>query len=481
MRGLEPRPQPPKLRKRPLRLLPETHLKMFYMTKIIIIGGVAGGMSTAAKAKRENPELDVTVYERSRHISYSACGMPYHVAGRIPLENLVARTPEKMEEEGINVKVRHEVVGVDHDARQVRVKNLETGETFEDAYDTLVLATGARAVLPDLPGADLKGVYTLRRLEDAARIREDVGGMQGKHAVVMGGGYIGLEMAEAFREVGLSVTVVEAERLLSDFEPVFSELAEDELEAHGVTVHLQKKVAAFCGEGRVTGVGLSGKEDGEEGETLPADLALVAVGAAPNNDLAKTLGLALGPQGAVLTGGRLETDVENVYAVGDVTAVTHLVSGQGVWLPLGDTANRQGRVLGTVLGGGAARFGGVVGTFITKVFDRAFAKTGLSASEAEAAGFRVACTHIKTTDHASYYPDAQPLEVSLLWEEDTGRLLGAQIAASGDAAKRIDVAAALLQSRGTLQDLADLDLAYAPPFSSVWDPLLVAANVALSE
>ena len=450
------------------------------MSKIIIIGGVAGGMSTAAKAKRENPKLDVTVYERSHHISYSACGMPYHVAGRIPLDDLVARTPPDMEEEDITVKVRHEVVGVDHDVRQVRVKNLETGETFEDAYDILVLATGARAVLPDLPGRDLEGVYTLRRLEDAARIREDVGGMQGKHAVVMGGGYIGLEMAEAFCEAGLAVTVVEAERLLSDFEPVFSKLAEDELKAHGVTVHLQKKVAAFCGEGRVTGVRLGSEEDGEE-ETLPADIALVAVGAAPNNDLAKALGLALGPQGAVLTGGRLETNIENVYAAGDLTAVTHLVSGERVWLPLGDTANKQGRVLGTVLGGGAARFGGVVGTFITKVFDRAFAKTGLSAQEAEAAGFRVACTHIKTTDHASYYPDHQPLEVALLWEEHTGRLLGAQIAAYGDAAKRIDVVAALLHSRGALQDLADLDLAYAPPFSSVWDPLLVAANVALSE
>ena len=447
------------------------------MPKIVIIGGVAGGMSTAAKAKRENPKLDITVYERTPHISYSACGMPYHVAGRIPLDDLVARTPSDMKEEGVNVKVQHEVTAVDHDARRVTVKNLETNETFEDAYDTLVLATGARAVVPDLPGRDLAGVYTLRRLGDAARIREDVGGMQEKRAVVMGGGYIGLEMAEAFHEAGLSVTVVEAERPLNTFDPVFSELAEDELEARGVTLHVGKKVAAFCGEGRVTGVQL----DGEEGEALPADVVLVAVGAAPNNDLAKTLGLALGPQGAVLTGGRLETNLESVYAVGDVTAVTHLVSGERVWLPLGDTANKQGRVLGTVLSGGAARFGGVVGTFITKVFDRAFAKTGLSTQEAKAAGFRVACTHIKSTDHASYYPDAQPLEVSLLWEEGTGRLLGAQIAAYGDAALRIDVVAALLHRRGTLQDLADLDLAYAPPFSSAWDPLLTAANVALSK
>ena len=450
------------------------------MSKIIIIGGVAGGMSTAAKAKRENPDLDITVYERTPHISYSACGMPYSVAGRIPLDDLVARTPADMKEEGIDVKVRHEVTAVDHDARTVRVKNLETDETFEDAYDTLVLATGARAVVPDLPGANLKGVYTLRRLGDAARIREDVGGMQGKRAVVMGGGYIGLEMAEAFHEVGLSVTVVEAERPLSDFDPVFSDLVESELKAHGVTLHVGKKVAAFCGEDRVTGVRLD-DEDGREGETLPADVVLVAVGAAPNNEFAKTLGLALGPQGTVLTGGRLETNLESVYAVGDVTAVTHLVSGERVWLPLGDTANKQGRVLGTVLGGGAARFEGVVGTFITKVFGRAFAKTGLSTQEAKAAGFRVACTHIKSTDHAGYYPDAQPLEVSLLWEERSGRLLGAQIAAYGDAALRIDVVAALLHRRGTLQDLADLDLAYAPPFSSAWDPLLTAANVALSE
>ena len=450
------------------------------MSKIVIIGGVAGGMSTAAKAKRENPKLDITVYERTPHISYSACGMPYHVAGRVPLDDLVARTPSDMKEEGVNVKVQHEVTAVDHDARRVTVRNLATGETFEDAYDTLVLATGARAVVPELPGRDLQGVYTLRRLEDAARIREDVQGMQGKRAVVMGGGYIGLEMAEAFHEAGLGVTVVEAERPLNTFDPVFSELAEDELKARGVTLHVGKKVAAFCGEDRVTGVRLDGG-DAREGETLSADVALVAVGAAPNNALAKTLRLALGPQGAVLTGGRLETNLKDVYAVGDVTAVTHLVSGERVWLPLGDTANKQGRVLGTILGGGAARFGGVVGTFITKVFGRAFAKTGLSTQEAKAAGFRVACTHIKSTDHASYYPDAQPLELTLLWEEHSGRLLGAQIAAFGDAALRIDVVAALLHSRGTLQDLADLDLAYAPPFSSAWDPLLTAANVALSE
>ena len=443
--------------------------------KIIVVGGVAGGMSVAAKAKRENPDLELTVYEKSGYISYGACGMPYVISGEIEsLDKLIARTPEQMAEKGVNVHVRHEVTSIDPDAKTVTVKNLNSGDAYTAPYDTLVLATGASAVRPELPGIDLQGVHVLRTIEDAAAIQETIRG-GAKEAVIVGGSYIGLEVAEALVKAGLSVRVVErGERLLGDFGPLPSKLALEEVQKNGVTVHLETEVTALEGDAHVgevvTGAG-----------RFPADLVLAAVGARPNSSLAKGLGLELGPSDAVLTDDRLATSRADIYAVGDVTAVRHLVTGEPAWLPLGDTANKQGRTLGALLSAHQARFRGVVGTAITKVFDRAFATTGLTLRAAQEAGFDAQSHDLETTDHAGYYPDKKPLNVTLVWEGGSQRLLGAQLVGYGDAVKRVDVIAALLFQRGTLQDLADLDLAYAPPFSSAWDPLLVAANVALGK
>jgi len=443
------------------------------MTKVVVVGGVAGGMSAASKAKREDPSLDITVYEKSGYISYGACGMPYVISGQIPkLEKLLARTPEKMAERGVTARVNCEVTEVDHARRRVTVRDLASGKTFGDAYDVLVLATGARPVRPKLPGVDLGGVYTLRQMEDAATLQEAVA-RGAKRAVIVGGSYVGLEMAEAFSEAGLEVAVVERlDRLLASFGPVPSKLALEELEARGVEVSLNTEVLAFEGEEHVRHV-LTSRG------ALEADLVLVSVGVRPNNELAKALGLTLGPAGAVVTDAQLRTGLEDVYAVGDVTAVHHLVTGSLAWVPLGDTANRQGRVAGEVIAGKEARFRGVVGTAITKVFDRTFATTGLTPEAASAAGFKAKSTTTESRDRAGYYPGRHPIHVTLVWEEGTERLLGAQIAGYGDAPKRIDVVAALLFGRASLRDLADLDLAYAPPFGGVWDPLLVAANVAL--
>ena len=432
-------------------------------------------MSVAAKAKREDPDLEVTVYEKSGYISYGACGMPYVISGEIDtLDELIARTPEEMAEKGVTARVRHEVTSIDPDAKTVEVKDLESGETHTAPYDTLVLATGASAVRPELPGIDLQGVHVLRTIEDAAAIQKTITG-GAKEAVIIGGSYIGLELAEALVKAGLSVRVIEQQgSLLSNFGPLPSELALAEVQKNGVTVHLETEVTALEGEDHVnvvvTGAG-----------RFPADLVLVAVGARPNNALAKALGLDLGPADAVLTNDQLRTSRADVYAVGDVTAAHHLVTGEPAWIPLGDTANKQGRTLGALLGAQEARFKGVVGTAVTKVFDRAFATTGLTLSAAQAAGFDAQSRNLETTDHAGYYPDKQPLSLTLVWERGSQRLLGAQLVGYGDAVKRIDVVAALLFQCGTLQDLADLDLAYAPPFSSAWDPLLVAANVALGD
>ncbi len=443
--------------------------------KIIVVGGVAGGMSVASKAKRLDPDLTITVYEKSGYISYGACGMPYVIGGDIAaLDDLVARTPSEMAEKGVRVHVRHEVTEIDPEGRTVTVKNLESNETFSDVYDTLVLATGAVAIKPDLPGADLAGVHVLRTLEDTAAIQQTLRA-GAKRAVIVGGSYIGLELAEAFVKAGLSVRVLEAQdALLGAFGPLPAKFALDELIKHSVAVQLGTKVTGLEGEGRVQSVVTDAGH-------FPADLVVIAVGAKPSSELAKNLGLELGPAGAILTDENLRTSHEDIYAVGDVTAVQHLVTGEPAWIPLGDTANKQGRTLGSILGGQSARFRGVVGTAIVKVFDRAFATTGLTLKAAEDAGFDARSHDVETTDHAGYYPDKRPLNITLVWERGSSRLLGAQIVGYGDAVKRIDVLAALLFQRGTLQDLADLDLAYAPPFSSAWDPLLVAANVALGK
>lgn len=444
-------------------------------TKIVVIGGVAAGMSAAAKAKRTNPELDVTVFEKSCYISYGACGMPYVIGGSIEsLDKLIARTPEEMAEQGVTVKVRHEVTHIDPDAKTVTVNNLEDGETLSHPYDKLVLATGAVPVRPELPGIDLEGVHVLRLVEDAAAIQETI--QKGaEEAVIIGGSYIGLELAEALVAAGLKVRVVEQQDvLLGNFGPLPSKLALEEVQKNGVAVELGAKVTGLGGGSHVQAVTT-------ETERFPADLVVVAVGARPNYALAKGLELELGPAEAVLTDDQLRTSHPDIYAIGDVTAVHHLVTGQPAWLPLGDTANKQGRILGGLLGGQEGRFRGVVGTAITKIFDRAFATTGLTLKAAKEAGFDALSHDIDTTDHAGYYPDKQPLNITLVWERDSQRLLGAQIVGYGDAAKRIDVLAALLFQQATLQDLADLDLAYAPPFSSARDALLVAANVALGQ
>ena len=435
-------------------------------------------MSAASKAKRENPELEVTVFERSHYISYGACGMPYVLGGLIPeLEKLVSRSPDEMAEQGVEVKVRHEVTQIDHDNHTVRVKNLETSDAFEAPYDILVLATGAQPIRPGLPGIDLKNIYTLRRMEDAAKIAEATEGA--KRAVIVGGGYIGLEMAEALTLAGLHVSVVErSEHLLASITPDYSEIARCELKDNGVDVYLGTEVTGFEGDAEVERVLM---KSGEEERELPADLVIMAVGVKPISDLAEGLGLELGPNDAILTDEKLRTNVDGIYAVGDVTASRHMLTDKPTWLPLGDTANKQGRVAGTVIAGKEASFRGILGTAITKVFERAFATTGLNEKAAKEAGFEVESLCIEDTDHAGYYPDKSSLTVTLVWEKGSQKLLGAQLAGYGDAVKRVDTIAALLLKGGTLAELADLDMAYAPPFSGVWDSLLVAANVALSD
>lgn len=446
--------------------------------KLVVIGGVAGGPSAAAKAKRVYPDLEVTIFERSGHGSFGACGLPYVIGGDVTdFGKLVARTPEQFAQQGIAVRLRHEVTGVDYEARTVEVRDHRERRSFLEPFDRLVIATGASPARPGLPGVDMEGIFTLRNIEDGMAIQRAMLNAQKRfstpRAVIVGGGYIGLEMAEAFVKRGLRVTIVEQmSRLLGNVDTEVAALALEEVRRHGVEVMLESTVTGFGGDGAVSQVFTTHGE-------LEAEIVLLALGVRPNSGLAKSFGVNLTPFGSVLVNDRLETNLPGVYAVGDVTEVHHLVSGRHAYIPLGDTANKQGRVAGTNLAGGEDRFPGVVGSAVSKIFDLGVALTGLSEFEAAALGFEAKSVTVTATDHAGYYPDHRPITVKLVYVPTDGKLLGAQIAGRGDAVKRIDVIAVLLHHGGTIEELSRLDLAYAPPFSPVWDPLLVAANQAL--
>ncbi|KHG66472.1 NADH oxidase [Thermus sp. 2.9] len=439
--------------------------------RMVVVGGVAGGASAAAKAKRENPELEVVVYEKSGWVSYGACGLPYVLSGEIPsLAKLVARTPEEFRKQGVLVHTRHEVVDINPHERVLTVFDHREGRTFQDRYDYLVLATGARPAIPPIPGTEQAGVYTLRSMEDGERLLKALEGA--RRAAILGAGYIGLEVAEAFRKRGLEVTLLEAkERPLPHWDEEVGTLLKGELERHGVEVWTGVRVLAIGGAGRVEAVETS------EG-VVPADLVLVATGVRPNTELAQAMGVVLGPTGAIATDQEMRTNLEGVFAAGDVAESFHRVLGRPYWLPLGDVANKHGRTAGSVIAGKEALFHGVVGTAIFKAFGLAVATTGLPLEAALKEGYRAKKVFIQSRDGAHYYPGSAPLWVELVYEEGTGRLLGGAVVAHGHGALRVDVLAALLHRGGTLEDLLALDLAYAPPYSPVWDPLLIAAQQA---
>jgi CoA-dependent NAD(P)H sulfur oxidoreductase len=441
------------------------------MKRLIVIGADAAGMSAASRARRLDPELGITAFERGRYTSYAACGLPYLIGGVIPeAADLVARRPEDFARQDIDVRIRHEVLSIDPAARRVVVRDLESGQSQDEPYDELLIATGARPIVPDLPGLDLPGVHVLKRIEDAIAIAEAV--PSAKRALIVGGGYIGLEVAEALVARKVSTVIVEGlDRLLPTVDRPLSELALEEVRAAGVEVHLSTKVEGIAESSGALTVSTSAGP-------IEADLVVVSVGVRPNAELAEAAGVALGVRGAIITDERMHTNVDGIWAAGDCCQATHRVTGEPVWIPLGDTANRMGRVAGTNLGGGSDRFTGVTGTSVTKVFERGFARTGLSRDEAAAAGLEVQTVHVDAKDRAHFMPGARPIRVLLNFEPQSGRLLGGQIAGYGDAIKRIDGLAVAVTAGWTLDDLRHADLGYAPPYSPVWDPVLVAANVA---
>jgi NADPH-dependent 2,4-dienoyl-CoA reductase/sulfur reductase-like enzyme len=442
--------------------------------RLIIIGGDAGGMSAAAQARRRRSvdELEIIAFERGAFTSYAACGLPYFVADLVPdAERLVARSPEQHRAHDIDVRTRHEVVAVDVNRRTVTARNLDEGSELTEHFDQLVIATGAIPSRPDLPGVDAAGVHGIQTITDGISLRAEVDDPATQRAVVVGCGYIGLEMAEAMKLRGLDVTLIEVARQpMTTLDPDMGALVADALHELGVTLHLGTTVEAFVTDGgRVRAVATSAGE-------LPADIVVLGMGVRPNAKLAFEAGIGIGRTGGVATDRRMATNVPGVYAAGDCVETFHRVSARPVAVALGTHANKQGRVVGVNATGGYATFPGVVGTAITKVCEYEIARTGLNEREARRAGFEYVTARIEGRTRAHYYPGASPITVKLLAERDTRRLIGAQIIGREGAAKRVDVAAAAIWNAMPADEFAQLDLGYAPPFSPVWDPVLTAAR-----
>ncbi len=443
---------------------------------LVVIGGDAAGMSAASQVRRNDPEREIIAYERGEYTSYAACGMPYLVAGLVARpEQLIARRPEVFRErQNIQTLTRHEVTEIAPQGQRVRVRRLEDGHEFWRPYDDLLIATGALPIVPELEGARAEGVFCLKDLASGIALARYVEQRQPRRAVIVGGGYIGLEMAEALRLRGIETALVHrGPQVMSTLDEEMGAWASRALMALGVQLYLNESLAgietqAGCVQGIVTGQ-----------RSLPADLVILGMGIRPNSDLARAAGIPLGVRGAIRVNPQMQTGTPHIWAAGDCIESLHRVSGQPVYVALGTVANKTGRIAGLNLTGVPTAFPGVLGTTITKVGETEIARTGLQTRECQALGLDCVSAQIVSTTRAGYYPGAQEIAVRLLAERATGRLLGGQIVGGPGAGKRIDTLAAALTAGLMGQDLVDMDLSYAPPFSPVWDPVQTAARVLL--
>jgi NADPH-dependent 2,4-dienoyl-CoA reductase/sulfur reductase-like enzyme len=445
--------------------------------RMVVIGGDATGMTAASQARRRRSAdaLEIVAFERGRHTSYSACGIPYWIGGDTTgPDALIARTPEEHRARHIDVRLGTEVTELDPAAGRVRTRDPEGREEWT-GYDHLVIATGAVPLRPPLPGIGAPGVYGVQTLDDGEAVLLGLDQDEVRRAVVVGGGYIGVEMAEAMLRHGLDVTLVhQDEQPMNTLDPDMGRLVREAMEGLGVRVvsGASAREVLTGDDGRVRAVATV---DGE----FPADIVVLGLGVRPGTELARAAGLPLGPHGGLLTDRAMRVrGTERVWAGGDCVEVLNLVSGSLQHIALGTHANKHGRIIGTNIGGGYATFPGVVGTAVSKVCDVELARTGLKESQARAAGLDFVTAVIESTNRAGYYPDAAPMTVKMIAERGTGRLLGVQIVGREGAAKRVDIAAVALTAGMTVAQMVDLDLGYAPPFSPVWDPVLVAARKA---
>ena len=441
--------------------------------KVIIIGGIAAGMSAAAKFKRLSPNDDVIVYEKGDIVSFGACGLPYYVGGFFEdSQEMIARTPEQFRESGVEIHTKHEVIDVDFSNKKVKVKNLITDEILEENYDKLMIASGARAIIPPIKNIDLENVVTLKSMDDGDKLRELMAKDEYKKVAIIGAGFIGLEAVEAAKHRGKEVTVIQLQdRVLQEvFDKDITDLLEEELRDKGINLLLSETVVELIGEGKVSKV----KTDKRE---IDADIVILATGVKPNTDFLKSDEIKMLRNGAIVVDSYGRTSVEDVYSAGDCATINNLITGKESYVPLATGANKLGRIVGENLAGQNNSFQGSMSSSCIKVMDMEAARTGLSEKEVLNLGFNYKTKFITDMNQTSYYPGRERIYVKLIYDAHTKVILGGQVAGYKDAVQRCNVLAACIYAKMTTEQLGMLDLCYSPPFSRTWDVLNVAGNV----
>ena len=441
--------------------------------RVIIIGAVAAGMSAAAKLKRSKPEYEVVVYEKGEIVSFGACGRPYFVGGFFDEpEKMIARSPEKFIESGIDLNILHEVINVDTDNKKVKVKNLKTGEVFEDSYDKLMIATGASSIIPSIKNVNLENVSTLKTMEDGIKVKELLNKEENKNVVIIGAGFIGLEVVEAARKLNKNVTILQSgDRILNQvFDKEITDVLEKEIRKHNVDLRLQELAIEFIGQNKIEKV-ITNKDE------IDADVVVIATGVRPNTDFIKNTNINMLDNGAIIVDEFGRTSIEDIYAAGDCATIKNIVSGKDSYVPLATGANKLGRVVGENLGGANNSFQGSLGSSCLKVMDMEAASTGLTEEQARNLGLNFKAKFISDFNQTNYYPGRDKIYVKLVYDADTKVILGGQVAGFKDAVQRANVIATAIFAKLTTNQLGMLDLCYAPPFARTWDVLNVAGNV----
>ncbi|MBC5995668.1 CoA-disulfide reductase [Romboutsia ilealis] len=441
--------------------------------RVIIVGAVAAGMSAAAKLKRMKPEYEVVVYEKTDVVSFGACGLPYFVGGFFDdANNMIARSPEKFRESGIDLNIFKEVVAVNIDSKKLTVKDIKTGETFEDSYDKLMIATGASSIIPPIKNVKLENVSTLKTMEDGIKVKELLNKKEINNVVIIGAGFIGLEAVEAAKKLGKEVTVIQStDRVLNQvFDKEITDVLEEEIKSHGVNLRLNELATEFIGETKVEKVVTN------KGE-IEADLVIIATGVRPNTAFLKDTGIDMLGNGAIIVDQYGRTSVEDIYSAGDCATIKNIVTNENIYVPLATGANKLGRIVGENLAGANNAFQGSLGSSCIKVMSMEAAATGLTEEKAKNLGLNYKAKFISDFNQTNYYPGRDKIYVKLVYDADTKVILGGQVAGFKDSVQRANVIAAAIFGKMTTSQLGMLDLCYAPPFARTWDVLNVAGNV----
>lgn len=446
--------------------------------KIVVIGGVAAGAKAAAKAKRMLPEAQIDIYTKDTHVSYSACGLPYYVQGNFEnYKNLIIRTPEKFEEDGINVHLLSEVIKIMPDKKQVIVLDLEKNTAYPVEYDKLVIATGAYPIIPKIKNVNLNNVFTLRTLEDGISLREKL--RASTKAVIIGGGYIGIEVLEAFISNNVNTTLVEYNStIMPILDLEIAKIVQEYTQSYKpdlTNIINNDRVVELLGESDVTAIKT------ESGDIIETDLVLLAVGVKPAVEIAASAGIEIGTTGAIKVNSRMETNIKDIYACGDCIEEVYTLTQTPAWIPLGSTANKEGRCAAINLAGGVDDFEGVLGSSVTKYFDLTISMTGFTEKQAKSLGFDVVSVTITKRDKAGYMPEVENVTLKLIVDKRTHKLLGGQAIGCGDADKRINTLSTALLKQMTVEELAGADMTYSPAFSTSIDPLISASRLIIDK